>query len=109
MARYNIVFVPWRDESTGEPFDIKVRFRYGDVWQYEYEMGDALLWGDNDIGAADIKYVVVDGELEGKPPYANFPEQFEVHIVNGRIFQVVPSTGKFDFDQAAEEFIVVEN
>lgn len=29
---------------------INLQFAYGDTWQYQYELGDLLRWGGNDVG-----------------------------------------------------------
>ena len=40
------------------------------------------------------------------PP--DIPEQFEVHVLKGKIETIVPATGRFDFVGVQESFIVLE-
>jgi hypothetical protein len=108
MGAFNTVLIPWKNPTTGEAVNIKVQFKYGDTWQYEYGIGDELRWGGNDIGRQDAKRVVVDGSRESDPPLPGVPDDFEVHILNGRIEKVIPSTGNFDFVRAKETYIVLE-
>lgn len=67
---------------------MEIQFKYGDVWQHIYRVGDELSWGGNDIGERSAGTVVAYGV-----PYedvAGLPEYFEVHIVGNRIGKVIP-------------------
>ena len=107
MSAFNTVVVPWKDPATSEELELKVQFKYGDVWQYLYQIGDSLRWGGNDTGRPGAIRVVVDGCLEGEIPVPGVPEDFEVHIVDNKIDRVVPATGAFDFVNAHETFFVL--
>ncbi|MCI0631310.1 MAG: hypothetical protein L0Y44_11735 [Phycisphaerales bacterium] len=102
MGAFNTVRLQWRDAKTGQYRDINVQFKYGDTWQHEYEVGDVLLWGGNDIGEPDSKHVVASGYLENPDALPGTPEEFEVHVVGGAIAKVIPDTGRFDFVKARE-------
>jgi hypothetical protein len=106
MSAFNVVHLHWHDPQTNKILDINVQFKYGDTWQYEYEVGDILKWGGNDIGIKDVKHVVVFGALEND--HSEVPEDFEVHIVDGKIEKVIPVTGDFDFVHAKSTFIVLD-
>jgi hypothetical protein len=108
MGAFNRVHIPWRDPQTNEVLNLKIQFKYGDAWQYDYNVGDVLAWGGNDIGERSAKRVVVDGVLEDYEVHPNVPEDFEVHIVEGRIDKVIPATGSFNFVTAQETFIILE-
>lgn len=108
MSAFNTVIVRWRDSANGN-VEVRVQFKYGDTWQHEYRIGDELLWGGNDVGDRNAKKVVVDGVLEDSTEGANLPEDFEVHIVNNRISDVRPATGKYDFVRLGKSWVVLES
>jgi len=108
MGAFNTVTARWTNLRTGTVHDIRVQFKYGEAWQYEYRVGDTLEWGGNDIGSQEAEWAVVDGCLESaSPPLPEVPEDYEVHIVSGRIETVVPATGRYDFVSAEETFIIL--
>lgn len=109
MGAFNTVTAPWTDPATGNSHQLTVQFKYGDVWQHEYQIGDTLNWGGNDVGRREDRRVVVDGVLEGEPSILGVPEDFEVHIVNNKIDRVIPATGAYDFVNASDTFIVLED
>lgn len=39
----------------------EIQFKYGDVWQKEYKVGQSVAWGGNDIGLPNLKKVLVEG------------------------------------------------
>ncbi|WP_036960249.1 hypothetical protein [Promicromonospora kroppenstedtii] len=41
----------------------EIQFRYGTVWQYRYQLGDALRWDRDHVGDPDASGVVLDGWL----------------------------------------------
>lgn len=108
MGAFNTVGLPWTVPGTCKVVEIKVQFKFGDTWQYEYRVGDTLRWGGNDIGDRTAKHVVVDGCLESASSPGGVPEDFEVHVVDGVIERVVPSTGRFDFSRLEDTYVVLE-
>lgn len=112
MGLFNTVRLLCYNPQSDQHVDIKVQFKYGETWQYEYEVGAILKWGGTslDVGNKDFKCVVADGALDsfsGELEALGVPEDFEVYIVNGKIEKVIPATGQFDFFKAQETFIVV--
>jgi hypothetical protein len=107
MGAYNSVTIPWSG-AEGEELLLTVQFKYGDTWQHKYELGDELRWGGNDVGRRTAGRVVVDGALEGQPPVAGIPDDFEVHIVANRIVSVVPASGQYDFTVRNEPYITLD-
>lgn len=41
-----------------------IQFAYGEVWQHNYNIGDELLWGSNNVGVRGTKRVIVYGISE---------------------------------------------
>ncbi|XDD51450.1 hypothetical protein AB3N59_06840 [Leptospira sp. WS92.C1] len=108
MSAFNSVIVPWKSSITSKEYKLKVQFKYGDVWQSVYQIGETLRWGGNDIGHPRTRRVVVDGCLEGEPAIPDIPEDFEIYIVENKIDRVIPATGDYNFVDADDTFIVLE-
>jgi len=90
----------------------KVQFKYGNCYQYEYEIGDEIEWsGDDssyDWGDPNQVAVVVEG-VGG--PCPNCREEFlnfDVFTQNGIIRDVRPHDPKYDFDEDRPESNIIE-
>ena len=59
--------------STGEQF---IQFKFGDVWQHDYRLGDTLTWGGNDVGRPGLTKVIVSGAGEECPMCHSRGENF---------------------------------
>ena len=90
MSAYNTVTFHWEDAKVKKEFDLQVQFKYGEVWQHKYAIGDKLKWGTNDTGDPLSKKVVVEGVLEGGKLTENMPEDFQIYIIDNKIKNVVP-------------------
>jgi hypothetical protein len=108
MSAYNTVISTQVCGSCGNEINLVVQFKYGDVWQYQYHIGDILNWGGNDAGRKDAARVVVDGVAE-RCPICNFEgADYEVWIENNRIISVHPASGEYDFVNCQETYIILE-
>ncbi|UFP94208.1 hypothetical protein [Gloeobacter morelensis] len=108
MGAFNVVKVERTCPSCNETVELRVQFKYGDTWQYEYRIGDRLRWGGNDTGKPGAKRVVVYG-IDEHCPYCGLEEgDYEVWLENDVIVSVQPSTGAYDFVNTQEVYIVVE-
>ena len=108
MGAYNTVKVRWRDPRTGQTHQLIVQFKYGDAWQHEYQVGDELKWGGNDKGQHNVHRVVVDGALENIDVVPEAPTDFEVHIIDNRIAEVRPASGRYDFVRSHHAYIILD-
>lgn len=95
--------------SCLERIRLPVQFKYGYVWQLQYQVGDQLEWRLKDeerpwlplaklgnIGNPQFLDVVADGCAEDcplchKPAVAN--DDYLVYVSEGRITRVVPNKG----------------
>jgi hypothetical protein len=89
--------------------DVPVQFRYGNTWQYEYAIGDALRWGGNDVGIRGQAHVVIDAVADTPCPNCGYDDEWHlyVHVRNDRIASVETATGAYDFVKEGRGFIVV--
>ena len=84
-----------------------VQFKYGEMWCYEYHIGDELRWGIASLehGDRNARRVVVDGA--GDPcPRCGRDEDYEVFIADNRIDEVRRLSGRYVF--FPETYIVLD-
>jgi hypothetical protein len=108
MGAFNTVTVDQKCNRCGQNTTIKVQFKYGDVWQHQYRIGDVIRWYKNNIGKPGYKHVVADAISEECPNCGNSNQNYEVWLENDRIVKVIPASGKFDFVSEEETYIVLE-
>jgi hypothetical protein len=85
----------------------EVQFRYGDVWQHQYAIGDKLTWDRANVGDPAFRSVVVNGEAVPCPCCrADVERPCYVHIESGVIREVKPADGRYDFD-GEKSFLVL--
>ena len=105
MSAYNTVIFSWKDTKTKKNYDLQIQFKYGEVWQHEYKIGDNLKWGSNNTGDPLAKKVVVEGILEGGKLIENMPADFQIYIVDNKIETVLPMYNFLEFDN---DYIILE-
>jgi len=64
LGAFNILKVSLQCESCRHTYPANIQFKFGHTWQIEYEVGDRVKWGGNDIGFANTPYVKVYGIAE---------------------------------------------
>lgn len=107
MGAFNVLQVRARCPSCGEEVELRLQFKYGDTWQLEYEVGDQLRWGGNDIGTPGATRVVLDAPAE-PCPNCGFQGDFEIFVESGRIAEFQPASHQYDFAAHHESFIVLD-
>lgn len=106
MGAFNTLRCSRRCHSCGQDVELRLQFKYGDTWQYEYAIGDMLRWGGNDTGVPNAARVVLDAVSEPCPS-CGFSDDFEVFVEYNELKYIQRSTGSFDFVAAQEPFIVL--
>lgn len=109
MGAFNTLHIRTPCPSCQVEVDVHLQFKYGDTWQHEYELGDVLKWGGNNIGNPGMKRVAIDAVAEKCPKcgYADIGD-FEILTENDRLMTVRPVTGKYDFSKYGESYCVIE-
>ena len=100
MGLVNYVSAPLICSHCGRTEMFRVCFRYGDVWQHEYRVGDRIEWDRNNVGVAGKGNVVADGEASACPHCHELGGPCEVYLERDAITGVCPASGKFDFRHA---------
>lgn len=108
MGAFNVVKIHEGCEKCGKTIEQKIQFKYGEVWQHEYNLGDELIWGANNIGDPRFTQVVVDGAGEDCPNCQSSGKDYEVWVTNGKISDVRRATGKYDFVKTHGYFILIK-
>lgn len=109
MGAYNTVRVDQVCPSCNNLVDVHIQFKYGDTWQYTYQIGDSLKWGGNSIGKPGAKQVVADGVAEGQCPICKYAwPDYEIWIENDKIVDVRTASRKFDFVRLHESYVVLQ-
>jgi hypothetical protein len=110
MSAFNTVRVSAECPQCRSSVEVRVQFKYGDTWQHEYNVGDVLQWGGNDIGSPGSRQVVVDGEAETPCANCGFDDMWEfyVFVECDKITKVLPADGSYDFGAAGRTYIVLQ-
>lgn len=111
MGAFNIVRACAVCPTCRQETAVAVQFKYGDTWQHEYDVGDQLRWGGNDIGVKGKKHVVVDGIAE--VPCAHCGSEGEwnlyVHVEHDRLTRVETANGAHDFAKERKTYVILED
>lgn len=108
MGSYNTVILRQICQGCGFDVELVIQFKYGDVWQHDYRIGDEIKWDGNNIGSPEFKRVVVDGVAE---PCANCGIRngdYEILIEKNKITSVRHSSGHYDFAVHNKSYIILE-
>jgi hypothetical protein len=108
MGAYNTLTFPWVDANTKEEYELTVQFKYGQVWQDHYSLGDKLNWGANNEGEPGAQQVLVEAILDGVKQVESIPEDFEIYIVNNIITDVKPLENSKKFFSAGKNYIILK-
>lgn len=100
MPAYNTVKIV----DSGQT--VTVQFKYGEVWQHEYKIGESIKWGDNNTGIEGAEKVVVYGMSEPSTEQQSGKE-YEILIVHNRIVDVSSISEGRDFS-GDRNYIIVE-
>jgi hypothetical protein len=114
MGAVNRVVIERICPNCGNLVEFKVQFKYGNVWEDEYRIGDRLRWGrdfpdkphagQGDVGKPSTRQVVVYGIAEGCPNcgYSCGPDgelDYEVWVEDDQIVAVRPASGRYVFER----------
>lgn len=110
MSAYNIVRAELACPSCKSEVSVRVQFKFADTWQHEYEVGDVLRWGGNDVGERALAHAVIDGVVEGSCPRCGYEGEWDVylHVRNDRIDRVERADGRYNFAADGHTYIVLE-
>jgi hypothetical protein len=110
MGAFNTVTADLACPRCGRASTRTVQFKYGSTWQLSYAIGDTLSWGGNDHGRPGARRVVLDGAVESPCPKCEDDSELNAYIFLecDRIASVAPDDGAYDFVDAENRFIVIQ-
>lgn len=76
-----------------------IQFKFGNVWQFKYELNDKLKWGGNDVGEQGLAKVMVDGC--GLCLECDQELDFDIKVIEDKIESATPSKGEFSYEKAS--------
>ena len=91
MSAFNTVRAQAECSSCHEVVEQRIQFKYGDCWQHEYDLGDRLDWGGNDVGKPGARRVKVHGSSEQCPNCQYLGIDYTVAIDHDIISAVGPA------------------
>lgn len=109
MGAYNTVGAKQVCPSCHNVVEFKYQFKYGELWQYEYQLGEEIKWGKKNDGKPGARRVVVYAAAEPCPICGyDDVEEYEVWLENDRLVKVIPASGQYNFSQAGNTYIVLD-
>jgi len=106
MGAFNTIYKIEICKKCNNKVEFEVQFKYGDVWQNHYELGNSLIWGGNDIGKKDYKKVVVEGVADC--PNCHEEILFTIYINNNIISRIELFNDEYYFDNGDADFVILE-
>lgn len=111
MSAFNTVACVAQCPHCNKQAGFVVQFKYGETWQYEYSVGDKLIWSDkprHNIGKPGFRRVVVDG-VGGPCKCCGCEElDFDILIDHGCIAAVKIHSVENDYSSFGDTYIVQE-
>jgi hypothetical protein len=110
MSAFNTVKAKAKCPQCSAVVNVVVQFKYGNTWQHEYNLGDILRWGGNDVGDPKARLVIVDGVAEGACSHCGFNGDWNLYVSvrNGRLEQVETADGSIDFARLGSTYVIQE-
>lgn len=111
MGAFNVLRCVSPCPACRETTDFEIQFKYGEMWLYEYRIGDELRWSARkriNIGKPEYRRVVVDGAGNPCKRCGTTEINFDIFIEFGKIVSVAPHSPEYDFVHSADDFIVLE-
>ena len=106
MGAFNTVRILGTCPSCKNEVNLEVQFKYGDVWQHHYQVGDVIKWGGNNVGTHGHRKVVTEG-VEACP-ICDSELDYEVWLEKDEIVAVKSTSGTYDPASTPEGYIVIE-
>jgi hypothetical protein len=104
MPAFNTVLWTAKCSACGRAVDREVQFRFGEVWQYDYVIGDRLEWGSGKRPAGSR--VLVDGYALPCPSCSFELGECEILVRDDMLEGVRPPSGTYHF--GSDDYIVLD-
>ncbi len=110
MGAFNTLRAKADCPNCRAPVDVVVQFKYGDTWQIEYQLGEEIQWGGNDVGDPNARLVAVDGVVEGPCSHCGAEAEWNVYVYirDDRLERVQTADGSIPFAKIGKTYSVLE-
>lgn len=108
MGAYNSLSLSMKCTVCNQKVDMTIQFKYGEVWQHNFKIGDTIIWGRRNSGIKGCRKVVLDGISEACP---NCGRENDVLIMleNDVLTKVMPNNNEFDFSSSDGYYLILES
>jgi hypothetical protein len=111
MGAFNTLITEVSCGNCGRPYEGRIQFKFGNTWQFNYQIGDTLGWGGNDQGIAHLAKVKVWGTLESPDTctYCGYPnpEEWDIFMENDVIKSVEAKENVDDYLAVNDDYITL--
>ena len=112
MSTYNRLEMPEEETcpTCGSGITRMIQFKYGDVWQHDYKLGDRIIWDKNNVGEPGHKSVIVSAHPEACPVCGDLPDvRFEISLEEDRIVGIERADPAEEFSRFAHNTYTVRD
>lgn len=113
MGFFNVLIAECKCANCGRVSKVRIQYKFGSTRQYEFNVGDTIRWGVNEIGNADLRKVKVYGIAESTTcVFCNsnvFSEEYDIFIIDNLIKEVSPISNIEEYLDVNEgNFVILE-
>ena len=111
MSSFNILNTIVKCIKCNQEYEAEIQFKFGDVWQHEYKIGDQILWGGNDIGFPNLKQVKVYGVLSKAKCQTcsnETTDEFDIFIESDVINNISPILNGKEYLKGDGNFLIIK-
>jgi hypothetical protein len=107
MSAYNTVTWPTTCPITKNAVTLTVQFKYGNTWQYQYQLGEELRWGGNEVGKKGKKKVVIDAISE-RCPACGQQHDLDLFVEKDKLVSIALHQTENDYSLSGLNYIILE-
>lgn len=107
MSAYNTIETCILCPACQHKLHFNIQFKYGEVWQHHYLIGDVIKWGKNEVGYRGVNQVWVDG-VSDACKYCGWFGDFIIELHNDKIIDIRISGKKNPFKELGLNFIIID-
>jgi hypothetical protein len=112
VGSFNILLAAVTCPNCQQKSQAQIQFKFGDTWQFKYNIGDTITWGGNQIGNPDLRKVKAYGIIESTVcPLCNrnsLPEEYDIFITDSVVKSVSPIEHMQDYLIGDGEYVVID-
>jgi hypothetical protein len=112
MSAFNVLKANVHCSNCNTFYEASIQFKYGDIWQLKYRVGDKIKWGGNDIGKPNMHKAKVYGILEEDKckncGEINSINEFDIYLKDDVIIEVKPMENITEYFSTEGNYFVIE-